>query len=193
MKTTRMLIAITLVTMSGCTDKKAPVAANFEDALNTSFLTSRKCIVFEEDMTAPRPQLDNAGFDVAVSTGLMTRTPAALSSNGQPQFIYVLTDKGKATKARVTMGTGMQRTGYLCSGKLVVEKITNFTEPAENQGMRQTQVSYITKLVDVPDWQKSPAAAKSFPYLQPAETRPGTTERQVLTLTNAGWRTREAM
>jgi len=105
------------------------------------------------------------------------------------QFQYTLTDKAKATRTEFVAPNGQQRVGYLCSGRLVIDKIITFTEPADDRGLHESKVTYTTKLVDAPNWAQDPAFQKQYPYFEPVVTRvaQGAKEHQTLVLTNEGW------
>ena len=182
---TSLLLAIAAV---GCSDKKAANTSNFESALNHFVSHERKCILFEDSDVLTKSQRDSVGLNVLVDAGMMTRTPAAPDSNGQPMFQYGLTSKGKSTRENIVPPNMKSRTGYLCSGKLAVDKIVTFTEPAEDHGVHESRVTYRTKLVDIPDWAKTPSFLQQFNYFEPVATREGARETQTLILTNEGWK-----
>jgi len=179
-----------LAVLTGCTDKKAATDSNFETALNHFVAHERRCIALEDSTFLTKPQPADAGLDLLVTAGMFTKTAAANDASGRPLFQYALTSKGKATRTEFVAMNGQPRVGYLCSGRLVIDKIYSFTEPADNQGVHQSQVTYATKLVDIPSWAQDPAFQKQYQFFEPVATRvaQGAKERQTMVLTSEGWK-----
>ncbi len=75
----------------------------------------------------------------------------------------------------------------LCYGHVVVDHITNWTEPGDAFGMRATTVTFIEKPESVADWAKDASIRVAFPEVTKLDTLGTTEQHMTLILTANGW------
>ena len=186
MSVKRMAYVISLLAiLSGC-DSKTASDANLEKGLNHYLKRLEPCSGYKATsfpMTASvgSPRTD---LEALARVGLVSKTAAAV--NGVQQIRYDITAKGRSsTFAGESIRAG--EPNVFCFGEIEVDSISNFTEPAEADGMHVTRVTYTRKLTHQPSWAKDAAVQKAFPAYSAAgyETNPQTSG---MILTSEGWR-----
>ena len=190
MRTLLPLAALLVFGLLGC-DRKTANDRNLTDGLNHALAHMEPCpfyTVSEFPITAnaisPR-----ADLDALTGVGLLTQSRFLV--NGTDQIRYDLTDKGRDSTFTGETSPGNTQTPtqakLFCFGRLEVDKIINFTEPAEAEGMHVTRVTYTRKLTHQPGWVTNTAVLKAFPNFDAKAY-----ERNKLTagmvLTSDGWR-----
>lgn len=78
--------------------------------------------------------------------------------------------------------------GDICYGKLALEKVTGWDDPAQVDGKQEASVRYTYKVGSLSEWAKVPAIGTAFPYV--ANTVAGAGEQSLTTvmmLTDKGW------
>lgn len=103
--------------------------------------------------------------------------------------VYSPTDKAKAFIIEKDSGLGKSK--KICTGKVELDSIGTFTEPAERSGMKVSRVEYTIKTKELADWATDPNFSKLFKglYVDIAEEQQKTT----LILTNDGWKSERLM
>jgi hypothetical protein len=195
MKLKLSLSILLLFAATGCLDKKAPTATNMEEGINHYLAREPQCMAFAANY--PTQPITNPtmlpGYDALVTVGLLTRSNAGANASGQPLYSYALTSKGQSTKWDGHDPIGNQQPRVLCYGKLQVDKIINFTEPADDRGVHESHVTYTTKFVNQANWATDPVVVKAWGNLIPPPAVMQRKQTATLGLTNEGWRLSEDM
>ena len=173
------------LTAAGCNSKTAN-NSNLEAGLNHYLRHQEPCAGYTANsfplMTsamAPRSDLE-----VLAAVGLVQKS--SFVNNGSTEIRYDLTDKGRnSTFSGESLRSG--EPNVFCFGEIEVNKITNFTEPSEADGMHVTRVTYTRKLTHRPSWSTDAAVQKAFPSFNPAGYEDAVRTTGMI-LTNQGWR-----
>jgi hypothetical protein len=184
----KLILTTLLLSVSiGCNEPTAANESNLRHGLNQYLEARRNCWMFTEAGGKP-PVANGSGpmLDLLVKDNLLKQKQETQSS-GSPATAYELTDKGLRTKTMFVNVNMDEMDGYLCSGKLIVDRVLNFTQPSDENGTRSTKVFFTTKLDDVPAWAKDAAFTAINPSFEPRATRAGEKLEQKLVLTNHGW------
>lgn len=176
--------------LPGCNHKTAN-DSNLTDGLNHSLAYIQPCpgyIASSFPMTANAVS-PRADLEALSGAGLVSK--AQFLVNGTDQIRYDLTDKGRKstfTGDKLPGGTEASAQAKLfCFGRIEVDKIISFTEPAEAEGMHVTRVTYTRKLTHQPGWATNTAVQQAFSNFDPK----GYQRNQLTTgmvLTSSGWR-----
>ena len=174
-----------LLVVTGC-DNKAANDSNLEKGLNHYLGQMEPCLGYT---ARSFPILRRTGgtdtaLEALTAAGLLSRTQT--TQNGTVQDQYDLTGKGKDT---LFPGHSIRKgdPSLFCFGEIQVDAISNFTEPAEADGMHVTRVTYTRKLVHQPSWAKNAAIQKAFPNYA-AEGYGSHPQTSGMMLTSHGWR-----
>ena len=185
MKPVHTVFLLSLLWSAGC-DTKAANDANLENGLNHYLGQMEPCLGYtvRSFPLIRRTGGTDTALDALTEAGLLTRTQTV--QNGTAQDQYDLTGKGKDTNFP---GHSVRKgdPGLFCFGVIQVDKIANFTEPAEADGMHVTRVTYTRKLVHQPSWAKNPAIQEAFPNYA-AEGYGLHPQTSGMMLTSHGWR-----
>ena len=79
----------------------------------------------------------------------------------------------------------------LCTGKVTLDQVGIFTEPAEAMGMKFSRVDYTVKVSDLADWAADPKFSELFKG-RSANKVEGQ-QRMALILTSEGWKSEHLM
>ncbi|MDO4625802.1 MAG: hypothetical protein Q4A81_00595 [Pasteurellaceae bacterium] len=101
--------------------------------------------------------------------------------------IYTLTDKAKS----LLKSGGFNN--QLCTGKFVLEQVTNFTQPSDAFGMKISRVMYTAKASELADWAKDQAFLESVSHSKYSTPKLEIDAKMALILTNEGWKNEHMM
>lgn len=196
-----MLIASSLILLSGCNSKK-PNEAKLRSAIDQYLLTQTKACVavdgeFPLDVPAGGKSGEGARLAALERAGLLQSTNAtavvasmanALSlspKKAEPVKRYTVSSEGRKYFQRVR-GTFGQSDGF-CYGHEKVDAIVNWTEPETQGNYAETTATYTYKILDLAPWAKLPEIDQVFPSIN--TMLGGTSKNQTipLHLTNNGW------
>lgn len=173
--------------LAGCQDMKKADEANFRSAIQ-SYLDTRNglCVgvpgrqyPYQAEHDSALAVEDRARLAALEGAGLLRQVGAQdapryeLAPAGEPYLV-----RGDA-----------QRQGLhdaFCTGRLVVDSITSFTEPADVGGLKVSRVNYVYHLQDAAAWLQWSAVQKNYPELA-AFMGPAVQGQALLVLTNKGW------
>lgn len=196
-------IAVSSLLLSACSgDPKEANERNFKTALQ-SYLDSKypRCYVVATMPYAKEFDFTNnrATLKALAKAGLVVETevsrkevPVDFSGKTRTQILtsFDLTEEGKKyyRKDAVKNLAGDDMGGF-CAGKAKVEKINQFSEPADMFGAKISRVSYSYSVSDLPGWAKDSEVAGSVEQLKKdvASEKAPVNENAVLVLTNNGW------
>lgn len=209
MKKTWILVISAIMLAAGCSNPKQASEKNFEKTLNAYF-KEQPCMA-----TGPVAKFDfplkitgrdiffksyKEYLDKFVEIGFLTKEETSEKVKTQPVFFsgnvkdgkmavitYALTDEGKKYYRSRETPNGKKSGFYI--GQPVVDKVEQFSEPADLMGLKVSQVRYTYKVEDLQDWARSDkiraADRRIDRYVkcaqQPAE------EKATLILTSNGW------
>jgi hypothetical protein len=178
--------AVTLT--AGCNTQTAN-NANLQKGLDHYLSHIEPCLGFTArsfPMTTPgnSPRRD---LEALSDVGLVSKS--LLTANNMEQIQYDITPKGRASTFP-GKSLHMAEPNVFCFGLIAVDQITDFTEPAEADGMHVTRVTYTRKLTHQPSWASDPSIQLAFPNFRPEgyAAHPQTTG---MVLTSQGWRVPE--
>ena len=190
MRVSLALTALLAAGLFGC-NHKAANEGNLTDGLNHSLAYIQPCpgytaSSFPMTANAISPRAD---LEALAGAGLVSK--AQFLVNGTDQIRYDLTDKGRDSTFTGDTLPGATRESaqakLFCFGRIEVDKIVSFTEPAEAEGMHVTRVVYTRKLTHQPGWATNTAVGQAFSNFDPK----GYQRNQLTTgmvLTSNGWR-----
>ena len=191
MKSKLPLTLLFLLAALGC-DQKSGGSSGIEDGLNHYLANQPVC--FDERLSSfpTQPMSPRPEYEAFAAAGLLRKDVAA---NGV-DVVYTLTDEGRTTQFKPREGDPARDPNLFCGGVMKVDKILNYTEPADGNGVRETHVTFTTKLGNVPKWVSNPAIQISFPnwapvtLSNPARAKALSVQRKTATLqlTHNGWR-----
>lgn len=211
-------IISTSLFITACNDPKAANKENFGKAVseylatqsavciyypNSSFaipkgspLNNDEQIVFKSENLANSWYQDTTNkMDYLEQKGLFSKQEQTIQVEGFGQkqdmavTVYSPTDKAKPFITEKNSGFGKSK--KICTGKVELDSIGTFTEPAERSGMKVSRVEYTIKTKELADWATDPNFSKLFKglYVDIAEEQQKTT----LILTNDGWKSERLM
>lgn len=173
----KALLAVTLLALAaGCRSNKAPTSENFIRALNAWYSNRNDCLFpgglrFPYEVgTLGKSAQEARAMDSLVSAGLMIRD--------EDRTIHV--NRYSLTAA------GARASNRLCYGHREVTGIESFSQPAIEDGLRVTRVTYHYRVLDVPNWAKAEAVQQAYPEMARA-VRGEAIGSDKLALTMAGW------
>lgn len=194
----KLIASITAISalLAGCDSSQTASKSNFKKSIQ-DYLDTKKAICINVD---PMP----AGFiskfsyrnieqlDTLVDAGLLAKSEKQVTVkdvwSGEQTgdgVEYTLTSEGqKFYDEKQAQFSGR---GSFCTGKLVVNEVTNFTEPAERGGQKIAIANYTQKLEDVASWAKNEKVVAAYPQIQSAQTHAERAQQSPLILTNNGW------
>jgi hypothetical protein len=180
-----------LLAALGC-DHSSAGTSGIEDGINHSLANQPVCLdeklsSFPTQPISPKPE-----YEALAAAGLLRKDVAADGVD----VVYTLTEEGRKTQFKPLDGEPVKDPNLFCGGVLKVDKIINFTEPADGNGVRETQVVYTAKLASVPKWVSNPAIQISLPNWTPvvlgnptrAKALSAQRKTAKLQLTHKGWR-----
>jgi hypothetical protein len=176
-KITTILLALSLSSsLSSCDGSKNPSKENFTRIINESTKTASMCLhlnyyphKFNADELAEKDNSQLKANNALEKLGLLTSKqveyiPQYSQSDSRYAFAYILgskkqigreftlTDKGKKHAKLLS-----NNTSQLCSTPgAEVSRIMNFTEPADKDGEKITNVTYRYKYKNIDEWAKDP-------------------------------------
>lgn len=198
--------ALVLSSLSACSDPKVASKANFEKALSHYFEQTREpaCHKFSAvGALLPAILPDQGGyapnreaFQAMAEVGLLAASPTTIKPTGfvvsgpeeVPATRYESTKAGEAflQQREVTGLMGKFTKHELCFGTPELISVDRFTEPADADGFRISQVTYRYRITRAPEWTQIPAIQSSFPktieLLDQENSRTDT-----FVLTSEGW------
>ena len=190
-----MRIALTAVTLLGLgllgCNQKAANDRNLTAGLNHALARMQPCPGYTVGSFPVTAEAINppTNLEVLAAAGLLSK--AKFLVNGTDQIRYDLTDKGREstfTGVKPENAAANPSTEKVfCFGRIEVDKIVTFTEPAEAEGMHVTRVTYTRKLTHQPGWATSAAVLQAYPNYETKSYQ----RNQLVTgmvLTNSGWR-----
>ena len=189
-----------LAIVSCASDPKAPNDANFTHAIDASIEKFEKSGGKPLCMKNPATIPDDAPMDANgaaaraildryARAGLVTRqqTMAHLYVSFTPMVPvarYSLTPVGQKAATTTTNMFGTRST-RICYGTFRVGKIVNFSEPADMNGTRASQIHWIPRVTSVDDWAKTAGGeALVGPEIASVEK---TELEAIAVLTSTGW------
>jgi hypothetical protein len=185
--------------IAGCSNVKAPNEANFtksmQDFLDTKYDNcyykatfpdyNTHLNAFGEDMNLQLEALAKIGFlDKKQLSDEEAKQKNPFHDPKKPIIAYTINDLGKKYSKE-----NEKKQKAFCFGKAHIEKITNFTEPADRFGYKVVDVNYTYKISDIPDIIAKSDLPKNFEKLNKAiqsSTKP-IEDKHTLVLTEKGW------
>jgi|GEM_PF-2944805 len=154
-------------------------------ALNSTYADRRECVQIgtrpREGVIAQAPSIrPNAGLDVLVDEGLLTRTLDGIALK------YALTEAIKPKLESAEPGQpysgGIPK---LCIADVKVADIVSFTEPAETFGSVVSNVRYTTRLTNIEPWAATAFPDPDFASQLAGDVRGASSD---MLLTDEGWK-----
>lgn len=211
-----LLLAMSLSSsLLSCDGSKNPSKENFARIINESIKNVPMCFhlnyypqMFSADKLAQKDNSQLKANDALEKLGLLISkqveyTPQYSQSDSRYAFAYILgskkqmgreftlTDKGKKSATLLS-----DNTSQLCSRHgAEVSRIMNFTEPADKDGEKITNVTYRYKYKNIEEWTKNPDVMSEISIIKESLNKEDSPfdpygEMQVtrtFKLTNEGW------
>jgi hypothetical protein len=197
----RALCGIALL-LAAC-GARGPDEGEFRTAIDRHLASTPKCIGniawrFPADVRReyhpvhePEHEAMLARLDVLVRLGLLRSSPVPNAPWGRPMR-YELTEAGSQVFREFPAGRWDPRkpVGAFCYGTPAVDSVVRYTEPAEEMGQVQTEVTYTYSLRDVAPWARDPQFRRAAPEVERelAEAGPPREARAILVEASDGWR-----
>ncbi len=182
------LILLTTALAVGC-DTKTANNANLQQGLDHYLSHIEPWPGFTANSFPMTAFANNPRRDLEALAGVGLVSKSLLTVNNTEQIRYDITAKGRASTFP-GKSLRMGEPNIFCFGTLAVDQVTNFTEPAEADGMHVTQVSYTRKLTHQPSWASDAAIELAFPNYR-SEGYAAHPQTTGMVLTSQGWRVPE--
>ena len=193
--------------ISACSSPKDANKENFKLALN-GFL-DRNCVLAQYSSLNPDFPItikidglyspsDNEKYEALVSVGLLDvrdGTEAFVSpfTNKEvsiPTKTYSLTDKGSKAFKKIDIkdinGFTLRSPKGFCAAALEVKEINSFTEPADRNGFKVSEVNYTVSQKNVSEWANNEKIMEAFKLLA-RDLQENNDQSSTLVLINDGW------
>ncbi|WP_369309946.1 hypothetical protein [Providencia rettgeri] len=194
----KLITSITVISalLAGCDNSQTASESNFKKSIQ-DYLDTKKAICINVG-SIPASFITKFSYrnieqlDTLVDAGLLAKSEKQVSVkdmwNGEQTgdgVEYTLTNEGqKFYDEKQAQFSGR---GSFCTGKLVVNQVTNFTEPAERGGQKISIANYTQKIEDVAAWAKNEKVIAAYPQIKSAQTQAERAQQSPLVLTNNGW------
>ncbi len=186
---TTSLCGLLLLT-GGCTSRKDPSKANFENAIDSYYSAHPECLwsapvrfPMEAD---PSKDGQTTALDALTDAGLLTRT-------AEQKKVFIFGSKqvngyDLSGKGRQAWTADQQQPGYgnFCFGHRVVTSVDNYTTSGDTQGATVASVDYHFKVTGAPGWADSAEIKTAFPTMA-ADLAGQQVDKATLVLSNDGW------
>jgi hypothetical protein len=197
-----MLIATSLIVVSGCRNPTKPNATNLRNAIDQYLPTqNRACVTLDGQFSHDVPigdksgsaaelaALEHAGLVQSVNTSAVVGSLASSLSlspqKPEPVKRYTVSAEGQKYFQKVLDVSG--RLDGFCFGHEKVASIVNWTEPETQGSYSETTVTYTGKVPDVAAWAKLSDVQQAFPSIKTTLSDVGQNQTVALHLTNKGW------
>jgi DNA-binding transcriptional ArsR family regulator len=194
--------ALAALVLAGC-GSRGPDEGELRAAIDAHLATTPKCIGdvawrFPAELRSEyNPKLEShhaammARIEVLERAGLVRSAGADDGRWGKP-VRYELTEAGRQAHREFPAGKWDARkpVGAFCYGKPMVDSVVRYTEPAEEMGQVQTEVTYTYRLRDVAPWAQDPELSRAAPEIERelgGGRRPGEAHA-ILVRASDGWR-----
>lgn len=125
------------------------------------------------------------GLEALVRAGVLIETDTTVTVGIEQGGVRVPGKRFEKTEAGQKF---IDDKGYLCYGRMTLDKIVSWTPPASTAGVTETIVTYQYRLEDQPDWVKQPDIQKAYPEIGKLVAGAGHTPvRMPLVQTEDGW------
>jgi len=199
---------LSLLATACSSDPKAATEKNFEQSLNNYFAKYRECItiVGKPDSEGyvknfPTAQLNKGKdatanfFNGLVKLDLMETSTIEKESRfahrvSKTQYTYFkFTEAAEPFLRPIELDKGFFATGFreLCYATPEVIAVTNFTEPADQLGVRASSVQFTYKMTQVAPWASEPVFTNRYKWLEEKTNAESLEGKEELVLTNTGW------
>src|ERR1022692_1906483 len=145
---------------------------NYKTAINDHFKAFPTCIWSQPKkfpvQAATSDDAKTEGYDALTQEGLLTRTTGekkVLIIASKQVNNYDLSEKGRTSWTPDSSQPGY---GNFCYGNREVTSIDNSTLGTNAAGAKTVDVTYHYKIVNVPDWAKSPVMKTAYPNMATA-------------------------
>jgi len=204
MKVVKAIFCVSVLAnlMTGCDNSKTANEDNFKKAI-AEILPGQQLNCFGLDSTTSIFGIKLMDFPVEIKKGeppaqiqALTKAGLLSTSEGRTQLLmgsfsetpttkYTLTKEGEKffKRALSTQSNG------LCVGEAEVDKVINFTEPQNKDGITISEVKFSYKIKNYPTWLSNPEIQAAFPYaakMAQSENKP-LEYTTTLFLTSKGW------
>ncbi len=211
MKVLRAIFCISILAnlITGCDNPKAANEDNFKKAI-ASALPEKKLNCFTQDVTLLRTFKQPVPIDfpldlekreefpvvkVLTKVGLLSTSEITVNesfsiNNKVPGTRYTLTKDGeKFFKRNLIPSDRSKKINGFCLGEIEIDKVINFTEPANQLGTTVSEVKYTYRIKNLPSWTEDSEVQASIPYVaKMVQTKDKPAESTAaLILTSKGW------
>lgn len=182
------LVVVVAGLLAGCQDSKKANEENFSTAIQ-SYLDTRDglCVgvpgrvyPYQAEHDSPLIVEDRARLAALAKVGLLRQ----VGKEEAPR--YELDANADTYLRRSSSEQSQGEHDAFCTGRLVLDRINCFTEPASAGGFTVSQVSYVYHLADAAGWIKDSAIQDSYEDLR-ALTAQEVEGQARMILTNKGW------
>ncbi|AWG34573.1 MAG: hypothetical protein LKF64_10980 [Alcaligenes faecalis] len=182
------LVVVVAGLLAGCQDSKKANEENFSTAIQ-SYLDTRDglCVgvpgrvyPYQAEHDSPLIVEDRARLAALAKVGLLRQ----VGKEDAPR--YELDANADTYLRRSNAEQSQGERDAFCTGRLVLDRISDFTEPASAGGFTVSQVNYVYHLADAAGWIKDSAVLDTYEDLR-ALTAQQVQGKARMILTNKGW------
>lgn len=182
------LVVVVAGLLAGCQDSRKANEENFSRAIQ-DYLDSRDglCVgvpgrvyPYQAEHDSPLIVQDRARLAALAKVGLLRQT----GTENAPR--YELDANADTYLRRSNSDQAQGEHDAFCTGRLVLDRISYFTEPASGGGFTLSQVNYVYHLADAAAWIKDTAVQEAYEDL-PALSAEQVQGQARMILTSKGW------
>lgn len=204
-----VLIACVTVGLSACGDPREPTRGNFRRSIEAHFEgpphgraalclpiyrttevepESYRLMFSSNDMAQTSPH-QQAALDAPVEAGVLqlSNEKGRPGERERPRTIYTIAPTHRSGIFFRRNRSWLVHSDHLCVGRVRLESIERWTEPADFLGMRISQVTVKMRYVDLPKWLSLDPVAENWRHVLEGTDKPIETT-MTLHLTSDGWK-----
>jgi hypothetical protein len=193
----KLLLALVVAASASCSSTRDANTENFAAAIraDANHRDERLCIFVSAGLAPDREYSENPTLvpdehdpqkAALISAGLITRV---LHERGTylAEYLFVFEYHNTDLGQRYAINGPSVVPPVYCYATVALDRIVNYTEPADAGGATASQVRFTYKVENVAPWALNPAVQQAFPDVPSYLARQSTEQSLTLWLTHDGW------